>query len=457
MLKKTLLGVWVFLLILVAPISAETISDNQTAPPVADWVLNPASTKKIDPAAIELALGDWQNASGLKRDATLVVMDATDGEVLYGYNSNDLQTPASVTKLFTAVTVASLIDPDSQLVTRVKYQDGIIYLVGAGDPQFGARKSDGPVNLEALANLAATQLEKLNINTVKVVIDDSIFETLQVPRDWLPTYLASSEAHPITALNLDDPSAPRQAPKDPSLVTGEKFASFLRANGVSVTGSVTRDKTPDLAREIVQMKSKSMAQIIEDTLYTSNNQDTEILARLAAAVAMDSTDTNSTMELINNVNESWGINASELALKDASGLSRTNLISALNAATLSQKILYPQEPVNLIQPKNKISVTQPPGIFKPDLWPVLTGLPPARSLGTMYKRLADSNDVAKGVTRAKTGTLREVIGLSGTIQTKDGGLVTFAVMANEANSRTSTRNSVDDLMNSIANCECVLK
>ncbi len=86
----------------------------------------------------------------------------------------------------------------------------------------------------------------------------------------------------------------------------------------------------------------------------------------------------------------------------------------------------------------------------------MTGLPPARSLGTMYKRLSDSKDVAKGVTRAKTGTLNQVIGLSGTIKTKDGGMVTFAVMANQANSRTSTRNSVDELMNSIANCECLL-
>ena len=205
------------------------------------------------------------------------------------------------------------------------------------------------------------------------------------------------------------------------------------------------------------MQSKSIAQIIEDTLYTSNNQDTEILARLAAAVASDSTDTTTTMQLITNINESWGVDAQELDLKDASGLSRTNLISAVNAATLSREILFSKAPINLIQPKNRISITKPPGAFMPDLWPVMTGLPPARSLGTMYKRLADSTDLAKGVTRAKTGTLREVIGLAGTIQTKDGGLVSFAVMANQANSRTSTRNSVDDLMNAVANCACVLK
>jgi D-alanyl-D-alanine carboxypeptidase/D-alanyl-D-alanine-endopeptidase (penicillin-binding protein 4) len=454
MLKKAALAVLGFALIFNTPINAVT---SENTPVVADWVLAPAELKKVDPIALEKALGDWQNAPGLRRNATLVIMDAVDGEILYQLNPNNLQTPASVTKLFTAVTVASLIDPDSQIVTRVKLLDDTVYLVGAGDPQFGARKTDGRVNLEALAELAAADLKKRNINIVKVVIDDSIFEPLQVPKDWLPSYLAASEAHPITALNLDDPTAPRQAPKDPSLVTGEKFANFLRAQSISVTTRVTRDKTPLAAQEIAQMKSKSMAQIIEDTLYTSNNQDTEILARLAAAVARETSDTNTTTNLINEVSASWGIDATALDLRDASGLSRTNKISSLNAATVSQKILFPQAPVNLAVPKNTISLTQPPGEFQPDLWPVMTGLPPARSLGTMYKRLSNSSDVAKGVTRAKTGTLREVIGLSGTIQTKDGGLVTFGILANQADSRNSTRRSVDDLMNSIANCDCTVK
>jgi serine-type D-Ala-D-Ala carboxypeptidase/endopeptidase (penicillin-binding protein 4) len=454
MLKKAALAVLGFSFIFNTPINA--VIPEQT-PVVADWVLAPAELKKVDPIALEKALGDWQNLPGLRRNATLVIMDAVDGEILYQFNPNSLQTPASVTKLFTAVTVASLIDPDSQIVTRIKLLDDTVYLVGAGDPQFGARKSDGRVSLEALAELTAVELKKLNINIVKVVIDDSIFEPLQVPKDWLPSYLAVSEAHPITALNLDDPTAPRQAPKDPSLVTGEKFANFLRAQSISVTTRVSRDRAPLAAQEIAQMKSKSMAQIIEDTLYTSNNQDTEILARLAAAVAKESSDTNTTTNLINEVSASWGMDPTELDLKDASGLSRTNKISSLNAATISQKILFPQAPVDLAVPKNKISLTQPPGEFQPDLWPVMTGLPPARSLGTMYKRLSNSSDVAKGVTRAKTGTLREVIGLSGTIQTKDGGLVTFGILANQADSRNSTRRSVDNLMNSIANCDCTVK
>jgi serine-type D-Ala-D-Ala carboxypeptidase/endopeptidase (penicillin-binding protein 4) len=451
--KVVFLGLLVSL-ISVAPLQAASVEPSIV---ISDEVLTPSTLKKIDATALQNAIGNWQNSPGLNRETTMVIMDASDGEVVYELNPRKLQTPASVTKLFTAVTVASLLDPDAQIITRVKYFDGTIFLVGAGDPQFGARKGDGPVTLEELAKLAAESLKKQNIFSANVAIDDSIFEALQVPKDWLPSYLAVSEAHPITALNLDDPKAPRQAPIDPSLVTGEKFAGFLRAAGISVTKRVERKVTPPTASEIAQMKSKSVAQIIEDTLYTSNNQDTEILARLAARVAQDETDTGSTMQLINQVNSSWGIESDEIRLNDASGLSRTNAISALNAANVSRIILSTSEPENLPIPKNKIFLTQPPGSFSPDLWPVMTGLPPARSLGTMYKRLAQSSDVAKGVTRAKTGTLRQVIGLSGTIKTKDGGLVTFAIMANQADGRTSTRRSVDDLMNSIANCQCVLK
>ncbi len=454
MFKRVVFAGFLVSLISLAPLQAASV---EPLIEISDEVLTPSILKKIDSRALENAIGNWQNSPGLKRETTLVVMDASDGEVVYELNPTKLQTPASVTKLFTAVTVASLLDPDAQIITRVKYSEGTVFLVGAGDPQFGARKGDGPVTLEELAKLAAASLKKQNITSARVAIDDSIFEALQVPKDWLPSYLANSEAHPITALNLDDPKAPRQAPLDPSLVTGEKFAGFLRVAGISVTNRVERKVTPATASEIAQMKSKSVAQIIEDTLYTSNNQDTEILARLAARVAQDETDTRSTMQLIYQTNASWGIESDEILLNDASGLSRTNAISALNAANVSRIILSSSEPTDLPIAKNKIYLTQPPGAFTPDLWPVMTGLPPARSLGTMYKRLAQSDDVAKGVTRAKTGTLRQVIGLAGTIQTKDGGMITFAIMANQADGRTSTRRSIDQLMNSIANCECVLK
>lgn len=453
MLKKVVVFASLFTLLFSGVANANTLNVNYE---LADDVLTPSSLKKIDAEAIIQAIGDWQDSPGLRSATTIVIMDASDGEVLYELNPREMQTPASVTKLFTAVTVASLIDPDAQIITRVKLAENTVYLIGAGDPQFGAAMGDGPVTLEELANKTANNLKKLGLSTVKIAVDDSIFEPLQVPKDWLPGYLASSESHPITALNLDDPKAPRQAPIDPSLVTGEKFANFLRAAGISVTSKAERKSTPEFATELAEMKSKSIAQIIEDTLYTSNNQDTEILARLAAKVAQDETDTPATMKLINQVNTSWGVVGEELDLADASGLSRTNAISAFNAANLSRLILSESVPENLPIIKNNIYVTNPPGSVLPDLWPVMTGLPPARSLGTMYKRLADADDVAKGVTRAKTGTLNQVIGLSGTIQTKDGGLVTFAVMANQANSRNSTRRSVDDLMNSIANCECLL-
>lgn len=454
MLKKVFIVTLIFSLISTPVLSNEN-SDLHTQ--IADEVLAPKVLKQIDKERLEIAIGEWKNSPGLRRDATLVIMDASNGEVLYQENPNQKQTPASVTKLFTAVSVASLMDPDAQIITRVKLYDDTIFLVGAGDPQFGASEKDGTVSLESLAKRTALRLKGLNIKEVKVAIDDSIFEPLQVPEDWLPGYLASSEAHPITALNLDDPKAPRQAPKDPSLITGGKFANFLRAEGILVRGIVSRESTPEFATEVTQMKSKSIAQIIEDTLYTSNNQDTEILARLAARVAQNETDTEATMRLINSINKSWGIDPAELELHDASGLSRTNAISALNAAKVSRIILNSSDPIGLPTIKNQISLTKPKGEFKPDLWPVMTGLPPARSLGTMYKRLAESDDVAKGVTRAKTGTLNQVIGLSGMIETKDGGVVTFAVMANQANSRNSTRRSIDNLMNDIANCECLLK
>ncbi|MGA0798661.1 MAG: hypothetical protein ACO3O9_05905, partial [Candidatus Nanopelagicales bacterium] len=101
MIKKSLFIAFFVFFVNCAPVNATTLNVDFD---LAAEVLEPTAFKKIDEGALQQAIGNWKNSPGLRQDATLVIMDASDGEVLYEENSHKLQTPASVTKLFTAVT-----------------------------------------------------------------------------------------------------------------------------------------------------------------------------------------------------------------------------------------------------------------------------------------------------------------------------------------------------------------
>ena len=74
-----------------------------------------------------------------------------------------------------------------------------------------------------------------------------------------------------------------------------------------------------------------------------------------------------------------------------------------------------------------------------DTWPVFTGLPTGHGLGTMEKRFDEENSPGRGVVRAKTGTLNQVITLAGTITTKDNAFLSFAILVNRVEKPTMVR------------------
>ena len=124
--------------------------------------------------------------------------------------------------------------------------------------------------------------------------------------------------------------------------------------------------------------------------------------------------------VVKDLLESWSIETDQFIILDGSGLSRYNYITP-------EALVRVLEHVRL----NSQSAT----IFE-------ATLPIAGQDGTLAHRMKGTN--ATGNARAKTGTMSNVSGLSGFVQTRDGETLVFAILANNYKSRSSAITRIID-------------
>ncbi len=448
--KKISLILTLALLAAINPLPSAAVENNE----LASSVLEPSKYVKGDKTAIENLITSQLSNRLFSTGYGISIRDNTDGTILFESNAQNSMLPASLTKLYTAASTAITLDPDARFVTKVKYLNNNIYLVGGADPQLGTESNPTQADLADLAKETAQKLKEFNVFEVNVFIDDAILGPLQRPADWEDTYFQSSEIHLISALNIDDPSAPAKAPVDPSITTGQKFAFYLIKNNIKVNGFVNRKNAPKDAFELSTQYSKSVSQLIEDTLMISNNQDAEILARVTSLVSENDPSTKAATELVLKDVELLGISSVDNAITDASGLSRSNKISPSDLSEIIYKSI--KNPVITKVNKGETSkfMITPILPITPDPWSVFTGLPTGHGLGTMKKRFDENNSAGRGVVRAKTGSLNRVITLAGTITTKDNVFLSFAILVNRVEEPENVREAIDNLLNELAECNC---
>ena len=423
---------------------------------LASTVLKPAKYVAGDKTKIEDLITSQLGNPLFSTGYGISIRDIYDGSILFESNAQNSMLPASLTKLYSAASTAITLDPDARFMTKVKYLDNNVYLVGGADPQLGTESNPTQADLADLAKETAQKLKEFNVFEVNVFVDDSILGPLQRPTDWEENYFRSSEIHLISALNLDDPKAPGQAPVDPSITTGQTFALYLIKNNIKVNGLVFRKTVPEGAFDLSTQYSKSVSQIIEDTLIISNNQDAEIIARVASLVAENDPSTSAAMELVLKDVEMLGISSVDNVVTDASGLSRSNKISPADFSELIYKSIKNPEVAKANRGETLKFMVKPSSEITPDLWSVFTGLPTGYGLGTMKKRFDEEGSAGRGVVRAKTGSLNRVITLAGTITTKDQVFLSFAVLVNRVEQPENVREAIDNLLNKLAECNCAI-
>ncbi|MFJ6620897.1 D-alanyl-D-alanine carboxypeptidase/D-alanyl-D-alanine-endopeptidase [Kitasatospora sp. NPDC091335] len=391
-------------------------------------------------------------------EVTFAVADAGTGQLLYGSGENTPATPASTTKLATAVAALSLIPGDTRLTTRVVRgaDPGTITLVGAGDPtltalpadqvQIGGQPADAdtaPASLDELAQQTAGTLRNLGTTTVRLDYDLSLYAGNPQHRNHDGQNIAL-----VVPLMVDeakvDPKSREDAPErvaDPAAAAAETFAALLRARGITVTGKAgpAAAPAPDPAASgttvLGGVDSPTVARLVERLLTTSDNQLAEAIARQVAIAAHQPAGFEGAAAAVTQELTRLGVPMGNVVLNDGSGLHPGNAIPPAVLVRLLALAASEQQPA---------------------LRPVLTGLPVAGFTGTLNKRYGSGSGAADaaGLIRAKTGTLSGVNTLAGTVVDADGRLLAFAVMTRTGAPADTARAAMDRVAARLTACGC---
>ncbi len=391
----------------------------------------------------------------------VVVLDAATGDVFFNHNADDAFTPASSLKLLTTAAILDKLGIGYQFTTQVlsgAIENGNVpYLVlrGVGDPTL---TPTGEHSLQTLAQ----QLFDAGLRTVTDLhIDDFAFSH---PR-WGSGWMWDDPAYPIGAIFLDGPEAPyaemssEESTPNPELVTnpevyalevGNLFRTALENIGITVNGNILNRAATSSDQVLTSITSAPLVDLIQPTNKQSINEYTEqMYVRLGLAdEAIESAPStpDSSYEALAAFLTKTGVNPDETRLRDASGLSRYNLISPTHLATvLRYMYLNPIMQVR-IAPEPELAYTQNYNLFVESLPVAGTGeaTPEAAARGgSLRNRLVDTGLEV----RAKTGSMTGISSLSGYMTTDSGRiLVVVMLMDNYVGAGSDLRRLQDVLL-----------
>ncbi|MGH3351072.1 MAG: D-alanyl-D-alanine carboxypeptidase/D-alanyl-D-alanine endopeptidase [Nocardioides sp.] len=333
-------------------------------------------------------------------------------------------TPASVTKVLTSVAVLEAYGPERRFETTTTLQGSTVTLVGGGDASLTAR------DLDSLA--ADTARELGTTKTVALAYDDSLFTGPAESPAWRPGYVESVVSE-VTALLVDHGRSQSGGHlRNPSQAAADQFRRALAKHGIKVTGRPAKGKKS--GTQLAVHRGDTLREIVEYTLQRSDNQLAEVLARHVGVSAGAPTFDGSTKAITATLKD-LGIDTSGLVLRDGSGLSRQNRIPPRLLVSTIQAAASPN---------------------RPELAPVMTGLPVAGWVGSLSLRFNFDAEPGRGLVRAKTGTLTGVSSLAGIAIDTHGTPFVVVLMADRFKKKETldVRDALDDAMTAVATCRC---
>ncbi|MEU9912579.1 D-alanyl-D-alanine carboxypeptidase/D-alanyl-D-alanine-endopeptidase [Streptomyces sp. NPDC051001] len=394
------------------------------------------STVKSAPTGPALAdvLGPLLKDAALGSSRAAEVVDIATGKRLYGTGGGTALTPASTTKIATAVAALTAMGADHRLTTRADLEPGTqeLVLVGGGDPTLTARKdAEGSASLRDLATKAAEALKKDGVRKVTLSYDTTLYAGSGIH----PIGIDNANLAPVSALMADEgrtddsTSGLAVRAENPAQDAARKFAGFLEEAGIKTT-SPGPSKATGRAKTLAEVSSPPLSALVERMLTNSDNDIAEALARQTAVAAKVRADFAGGGEAIRAQLKKLELPVSGASFKDGSGLNRED---RLTADLLTALLVKAGDPAH------------------PELRPVLTGLPVAGFTGTLSTRYTDG---AAGVVRAKTGTLTGVNTLAGTVVDQEGRLLAFAFLASDTTNKDAAQSALDRTATALAACGC---
>lgn len=360
-------------------------------------------------------------------DVALAVGDAA-GNPLAATNATTPMLPASTMKLVTAAAALRVLGPDHRFVTRVRTTaapdgdgvvDGDLVLVGGGDPVLATPLFARRVNSARPATtlrLLARRVARAGITRVTgdVVGDPSILADEPLAGGWTDRYLAGLDTSRSSGLTVDagvrlfrrSGTLRAEAARDPAVRAARQFTDLLSDSGVTVAGTHGRRREAGApGMEVARISSPPLHELLTHMLQTSDNHLADGIFRMLGATTGDPTWDGSAAAARRALDDA-GIDWDGLRLADGSGLSRHNRLTA----DAIVRLLHTMANDPLRRPWLRMQAR-------------------AGASGTMRRRLAGGP--AEGRVVAKTGTLRDVRSLAGTVPGRDGRDHHFAVLAND--------------------------
>ncbi len=354
--------------------------------------------------------------------------------------------PASTTKLLTVGAALETLGPDHTFTTRVVRGDGPrdVVLVGGGDPLLASKPltvAEAATAYPARADVATLALEVADAlggaGRVRVRYDDSLFTGPTDNPAWRRDYVPDDIVSPITALMVDGGVAPDGLSRsdDPSLAAADAFAEALRAAGLRVAGEPRRDVVRPGAEQLAAVEGAPLAQVAERVLDVSDNEGAEVLAHHVGIATSGTGSFEAGAAGVLATLDGLGIDVSGDEVYDGSGLSRRNRISTSTVLGLLQEAADPDSAA---------------------LRTLVTGLPVAGFTGSLTYRFDEGPTLARGLVRAKTGTLTGVHALAGIAVDRDGVPLAFVLAADKVapEDRYDAQDALDRAAGSLATCRC---
>jgi D-alanyl-D-alanine carboxypeptidase/D-alanyl-D-alanine-endopeptidase (penicillin-binding protein 4) len=339
------------------------------------------------------------------------VYDMTTGKPLFAERATQRHPPASVEKLYTAITALERLGPTTRLETTVfgvghlapgGVWEGDLYLRGGGDPTFGSsafiRSRYGGVGTSVSQLAAQLKAQGIRRVTGKVYGDESYFDSLRGEPSsgyaWDPFLEGDLSA---LAFNRGE-TGNEQGSHAPAAFAARQLRAALRGAGVAVERGGGAASTPPGATKLTVALSPTIEQLLGLTLPPSDNFFAETLLKGLGARFGGAGTTAVGAKVVRETIAELGLHPQ---LVDGSGLSEEDRTS-------------PYEVVTLL---NEIAHTELGTILRGDL-------AVAGHTGTLAERMRGT--AAEGRCQAKTGTLTGVSNLAGYCAAADGDELAFA-------------------------------
>jgi serine-type D-Ala-D-Ala carboxypeptidase/endopeptidase (penicillin-binding protein 4) len=373
------------------------------------------------------------------------VTDAMTGEELWQQFDDVLLQPASTNKTLTSAAALLALDRDARVTTRVVAANrpeaaGVIVLVGGGDPTLSGAAPGQDTWYHHAPRLSdlADQVRRSGVTPTAVEVNTSLFTGPSFAPGWDPADIEGGDIAPIESVMLDagriQPATDesRRSPT-PALDAGRALATALGVDPAHVT--VTNQPVDSGARQLAAVQSAPLIDRLNEMMNVSDNVMAECIAReVAKSMQRPLSFTGAVAAVINRLGTAH-IDTSNAILRDSSGLSVDDRLTAKTLDAVVQAAAGPDEP---------------------KLRPLLDLLPIAGGSGTLSDRFIDGTPAGSGPAgwlRAKTGSLTAINALAGVVTDRSGRVLTFALISNDAG--LSGRTAIDALGVALWSCGCV--